>query len=101
MLFFSMGLLASPPPLDNACFETRWPAGSGRRGDWAAFLQGAPQLGERQAGSRDRETSHAGRKTMKVPFFPSAYTEAGFEDLGAGQLGRGLGGGVERFCVFF
>lgn len=60
-----------------------------------------PQLGERQAGSRDRETSHAGRKTMKVPFFPSAYTEAGFEDLGAGQLGRGLGGGVERFCVFF
>lgn len=40
MLFFSRGPLASPPPLDNARFEARWPASSGKRGDWAAFLQG-------------------------------------------------------------
>lgn len=42
MLFFSRGQLASPSSLDNACFEARWPAGSGRQGDWAAFFQGAP-----------------------------------------------------------
>lgn len=51
MLFFSRGPMASPPPLDNARFEARWPAGSGRRGDWAAFLQGARSWGSAGQGA--------------------------------------------------
>lgn len=64
MLFFSKGRLASRIPLDNARFEARWPAGCGRLGDWAAFLQGARSWGSAGTGEADP----AGRKTVKVQF---------------------------------
>lgn len=92
VLFFSQGRPASPPPPDNARFEARWPAGSGRPGHWAASLRGARSWKGgrgRRAGSRAGEAGCAGRKTVEAQFsapLPSTVRPAG---PGAWAAGKG------------
>jgi hypothetical protein len=97
VLFFCVGQLASPPLLDNACFEAWLACRQQETRGLGSLLPRGPQLGERQAGSWDKEAGHAGRETIKVPFSPKPYTEGGFEDLGAWLSG----GGSERVWVLF
>lgn len=94
MLFFSEGRPASPPPLDNARFEARWPAGSGRPGRGAASLRGARSWrGEGRRAAREENPE----KDDFPPPPPPVLPRQGQQDLDLGRGGRK--GGGERFCV--